>query len=68
MPEFVCEDCGARESHENAETLKIMENVHKNFCRKKEGKDFSYVHRDSDHPSIDAERETDDKGNPVLKK
>jgi len=45
-----------------------MENVHKNFCRKKEGKDFSYVHRDSDHPSIDAERETDDKGNPVLKK
>ena len=50
------------------DTLKIMENVHKNFCRKKEGKDFSYVHRDSDHPSIDVERETDDKGNPVLKK
>ena len=45
-----------------------MENVHKNFCRKKEGKYFSYVLRDSDHPSIDAERETDDKGNPVLKK
>ena len=68
MPEFVCEDCGARESHENADTLKIMENVHKNLCRKTECKDFSNVHRDSDHPSIDAERETDDKGNQVLKK
>lgn len=69
MPEIICNDCGKRLFHENEDTLKIQENVHKKFCRKKEGETKSYMHRQSSQdPPMDVERETDAKGKPVLKK
>lgn len=69
MPEIICDACGARLFHENEDTLKIQENVHKKFCRKKEGEYHSYMHRDSTHNEpMDAERENDAGGQPVLKR
>ena len=69
MPEIICPDCGKRLFHENEDTLKIEETIHKKFCRKKEGETQSYMHRDSEHgETFDAERENDLKGTPVLKK
>ena len=47
MPEIICEDCGKRLFHENEDTLKIEDAIHKKFCRKKEGETQSYMHRDS---------------------
>ena len=69
MPEFVCEECGKREFHENEDTLKMMVKIHENFCRKKEGEDHSFMHRDDEHNEpMDAERANDEKDIPVLKK
>lgn len=68
MPEIVCEACGKRMFHENADTLKIEDAVHKKFCRK-EGGSYSYMHRDQQHDTpMDAEREFDTDGKPVLKR
>jgi hypothetical protein len=68
MPEIICSDCGKKMFHENEETLKIEESVHKKFCRKKKGESHSYMHRDSQHMStFDPERESDQKGKPLLK-
>ena len=69
MPEIICPDCGKRLFHENEQTLKIEENIHKKFCRKRQGDTHSYMHRESaDQSSIDAEREADPTGRPVLKR
>ena len=69
MPEIICEECGKRLFHENEDTLKIEENIHKKFCRKKVGETQSFMHRDSLHNDpFDPERENDLSGNPVLKK
>lgn len=69
MPEVICADCGKRLFHENPDTLKIEESIHKKFCRKKEGETHSYMHRERGHQkSIDSERENDEKGKPVLKR
>ena len=69
MPEIICPDCGKRLFHENEDTLKIEEKIHKKFCRKKQGEDYSYMHRESaSQNSIDAEREADPEGRPVLKR
>ena len=69
MPEIICPDCGKRMFHENEDTLKIEETIHKKFCRKKEGDTHSYMHRESsEQASIDAERESDLSRNPVLKR
>ncbi len=69
MPEITCKDCGLKIFHENEDTLKIQENVHKKFCRKKKGVAYSFMHRDPNHPNpLDSERENDAKGNPILKK
>ncbi len=69
MPEIICPDCGKRMFHENEDTVKIEESVHKKFCRKKEGEIHSYMHKDDLHMNtFDAEREADAKGKPVLKK
>lgn len=55
--------------HENETTLKVEEAVHKKFCRKKPGDDYSFMHKDPSHPQpYDPERETDQKGNQILKK
>jgi len=35
MPEFICEECGRREFHENEDTLKMMIKLHENFAAKK---------------------------------
>jgi hypothetical protein len=68
MPEIVCADCGKKMFHENEDTLKIEESVHKKFCRKKQGDSYSYMHRDSTHMStFDSEREVDQKNKPILK-
>ena len=68
MPEIVCEDCGKKMFHENADTLKIEEAVHKKFCRKKEGATHSFMHRDPAHmATFDEERQADQKGKPILK-
>lgn len=68
MPELVCEDCGKRLFHENEVTLKIEEAIHKKFCRKKEGENHSFMHRDLKHYStFDSEREYDLNGKPILK-
>ena len=68
MPEIVCEVCGKRMFHENADTLKIEDTVHKKFCRK-DGGSYSYMHRDQQHNTpMDAEREVDTDGKPVLKR
>lgn len=69
MPEIICEACGKRMFHENEDTLKIEESVHKKFCRKKEGDSYSYMHRDPSYPNpMDAEREVDTGGQPILKR
>lgn len=69
MPEITCKDCGKRLYHENEETLKIEESIHKKFCRKKEGETHSFMHRDNARAlPFDAERENDVKGRPILKK
>ena len=69
MPEFVCKQCGRREFHENEDTLNMMIKIHENFCRKKEGEDQSFMHRDDEHnESMDNERASDEKDVPVLKK
>ncbi len=68
MPEIICQDCGAKIFHENEETLKIEDAVHKKFCRKKIGETHSYMHRDSGHMStFDPERAADQKGKSLLK-
>tara|TARA_B100000953_G_C17790178_1_gene348571 strand:+ start:50 stop:256 length:207 start_codon:yes stop_codon:yes gene_type:complete len=68
MPDFICENCGRREFHENADTLKMMVKIHEEFCRKKEGQDHSFMHRDDvGDGSMDAERATDEKDVPILK-
>ena len=68
MPDFICENCGRREFHENEDTLKMMIKIHEEFCRKREGQDQSFMHRDdvSEDP-MDAERATDEKDVPILK-
>ena len=68
MPDFICENCGRREFHENEDTLKMMIKIHEEFCRKREGQDQSFMHRDdvSDDP-MDTERATDEKDIPILK-
>ena len=69
MPEIICEECGKRLFHENEDTLKLEENVHKKFCRKDENQTHSFMHRDPAHmETFDAERENDTAGEPVLKK
>ena len=68
MPDFICENCGRREFHENEDTLKMMEKIHGEFCRKREGQDHSFMHRDdSNKDPMDAERANDEKDIPVLK-
>ena len=68
MPDFICENCGRREFHENDDTLKMMIKIHEEFCRKREGQDQSFMHRDdiSEDP-MDTERATDEKDVPILK-
>ncbi len=68
VPEIICPECGKRLYHENETTLKIEETVHKKFCRKEDGKDGSYMHGVPGDEPIDAERATDAKGTPVLKR
>ena len=69
MTEFMCPDCGHRFFHENETTLEIQKNVHKKFCTKKPGDMKSYVHRSlNENEPIDAERATDNAGNPILKR
>ena len=68
MPDFICENCGRREFHENEDTLKMMIKIHGEFCRKREGQHQSFMHRDdvSGDP-MDTERATDEKDVPILK-
>jgi len=68
MPDFICENCGRREFHENEDTLKMMIKIHGEFCRKREGQDHSFMHRDdvSEDP-MDTERAADEKDVPILK-
>ena len=68
MPDFICENCGRREFHENEDTLKMMIKIHEEFCRKREGQDQSFMHRDdvSEDP-MDTERATDENDVPILK-
>lgn len=69
VPELICEECGKRLFHENEDTLKIEGEIHKKFCRKKEGQTHSYMHRDVSHATtFDSEREYDINGTPILKK
>ena len=68
MPEIICPDCGKRMFHENEDTLKMEDSIHKKFCCKKEGATTSYMHREKDETSMDAERNTDNEGKPVLKR
>ena len=68
MPEIICKDCGAKMFHENEDTLKIEEAVHKKFCRQKPGATHSYMHRDPAHTStFDEERAADQKGKALVK-
>jgi len=68
MPEIICEECGAKIFHENMDTAKIQEAIHKKFCRQKMGATHSYMHRDSAHMStFDEERAADQKGKPLVK-
>ena len=68
MPDFICENCGRREFHENEDTLKMMVKIHEEFCRKKEGQDHSFMHRDDvSDGTMDTERATDEKDVPILK-
>lgn len=68
MPDFICENCGRREFHENEDTLKMMIKIHEEFCRKREGQDQSFMHRDdiSEEP-MDTERATDENDISILK-
>ena len=68
MPDFICENCGRREFHENEDTLKMLIKIHEEFCRKREGQDQSFMHRDdvSEDP-MDTERATDEEDVPILK-
>ena len=69
MPEIICEDCGKRMFHENNDTLKIEESVHKKFCRKRDGSSYSYMHRDSGHNiAMDTERAADEDHKSILKR
>lgn len=69
MPEIICPDCEKRLFHENDATLKIEENIHKKFCRKKKGEAQSYMHRDASHnTTFDLERSVDTEGTAILKK
>ncbi len=69
MPEIICQDCGKRLFHENEDTLKIEDSVHKKFCRKKQGASESYMHREKEgQASMDEERTADNDGKPVLKR
>ena len=68
MPELLCPDCGKRLFHENDDTLKIEEAVHKKFCRKKQGETQSFMHRESNKAPMDSERDIDNEGKPVLKR
>ena len=65
---MICPDCGKRLFHENPDTLKIEDKIHKKFCRKKEGDTGSYMHRGIDEGPFDPEREADAKGDPILKR
>ena len=38
MPEFICEECGRREFHENEDTLKMMVKIHEKFLPQKRGR------------------------------
>jgi len=68
MPEFICEECGRREFHENEDTLKMMVKIHENFCRNREGENHSFMHRDDEHDEpMDEERANDEKDVPELK-
>ena len=69
MAEFMCPDCGKRFFHENETTLEIQKNVHKKFCTKTPQDAKSYMHRGlNENEPIDAERATDNSGNPILKR
>lgn len=69
MPEYICQACGIQLFHENEVTLKVEIAIHKKFCRKAPGEIHSYMHRDPEHMQpFDAERESDSKGLPILKK
>ena len=69
MPEIICADCGKRMFHENSDTLKIEETIHKKFCRKNVNEVHSYMHRDDQHmQTFDSERESDMEDKPILKK
>ena len=69
MPEFICEECGKREFHENQDTLDMMVKIHNEFCRKVEGQSHSFMHREGGHHEpMDTERENDEKDVPILKK
>lgn len=69
MPEIICTDCGKRMFHENEDTLKIEDSVHKKFCRKKQGASESYMHREKiGQAPMDEERTVDNDGKPVLKR
>ncbi len=68
MPEVICADCGKKMFHENVDTLKMEESIHKKFCRKKPGESHSYMHRDPKHMStFDSERAVDQEGKALLK-
>ena len=46
----------------------MMVKIHENFCRKREGENHSFMHRDDEHNEpMDTERATDEKDVPVLK-
>jgi hypothetical protein len=69
MPEIICPDCGKRMFHENEDTLKMEDSIHKKFCRNKEGATESYMHREkTEQASMDPERSTDNDGKAVLKR
>ena len=69
MPEIICQDCGKRMFHENEDTLKIEDAIHKKFCRKKMGASESYMHREKEgQASYDEERTVDNDGKPILKR
>ena len=68
MSEFICEECGKREFHENEDTLNMMVKIHQEFCRKLEGESHSFMHREAGHnESMDSERANDEKDIPILK-
>ncbi len=69
MHEIICPDCGKSLFHDNETTLKIEETIHSKFCRKKEGENHSFMHRDQAHmETFDSEREHDTAGTAILKK